>query len=218
MVIMKAIYDEADLPTLNVYFYTHFAPDLKIGERMRSSKIDMAFRFIQRSLTLFRCPTGQRPPTAEDFHDLLNECFVDLADFIGACPLTLIYPRLDPERSFSVRTFSKVFEIVVESDFDQIFKTIGLEDKCGLSSLRERKLVPRSGEPLTTGTIMGMPAEEHYDDLLSRYVNAGTSDMMVISVGTAAFNNSLSRNDTDSVNTGPFPVVASPEEILQARR
>ena len=218
MVILKSIFDDQDLPLFNVYFYTKFAPDLKIGERLRSSKIDNAFKFIQRSLTLLRQPTGQPAATESDYFDLLLDCFNDLADFIGASPLTMVYPNLNNDNEFSMIQFSKIFEIMVESDFDRIFHTIDLEEKSGLSTLRDRKLVPRSGEPLTSGTIMGMPADEHYADLLSRYVNAGTSDMMVVSVGTATFNNSLERNDTDSVNTGPFPVVATPAEILQARR
>ena len=120
-------------------------------------------------------------------------------------------------RSFSMATFTVVFDIVLTSDFEQIFKTIGLEDQSGLTSLRDRKLVPRSGEPVT-GRIMGEDAADYYGNLLQTYVNAGTTDMMIISVGTVAFNNSLDQNDTDSVNTGPFPVVGTPEEILQARR
>lgn len=215
---MQTIFDDRDLPLLNVYIYTKFAPDLKIGDKLRPWKVDKAFRFIQRSLTLYRRPSGIRRATAADFHDLLNDCFEDLQDFIGASPLTMVYPNLENEVEFSMDRFSTIFEIVLESDFDQIFRIIDLEQKSGYSDLRDRKLVPRSGEPLTTGTIMGAPAEEHYADLLGRYVNAGTSDMMVISVGTAAFNNSLDRNDTDSVNTGPFPVVGTPEEILQVRR
>ena len=111
-----------------------------------------------------------------------------------------------------------IFDIVLTSDFDQIFKTIELEERSGLSSLRDRKLIPRSGEPAFEGRIMGDPAEDHYDDLLQRYINAGTTDMMVVSVGTATFNNAMDRNDTDSVNTGPFPVVATPEEIVQTRK
>ena len=218
MVILQSVYDDRDLPLFNVYFYTRFAPDLQIGERIRSSKIANAFKFIQRSLTLFRRPAGQPAATETDFHDLLLECFEDLGDFIGASPLTMIYPNFDNGTEFSMVRFTRAFEIVLESDFDQIFRTIDLEEKSGLSTLRDRKLVPRSGEPVTTGTIMGLPAEEHYADLLDRYVNAGTSDMMVVSVGTATFNNSLDRNDTDSVNTGPFPVVATPEEIIQTRR
>ena len=215
---MQTIYDDRDLPLLNVYVYTKFAPDLKIGETLRPYKVDNAFKFIQRSLTLYRRPSGSRPATVTDFQDLVNECFDDLSDFVGASPITMIYPNLDNDVDFSIEKFSTIFDIVLESDFDQIFRTIDLEQKSGLSDLRDRKLVPRSGEPLTNGTIMGIPAEEHYADLLGRYVNAGTSDMMVISVGTAAFNNSMDRNDTDSVNTGPFQIVATPEEILQARR
>ena len=218
MMIMQTIYDDRDLPLLNVYVYTKFAPDLKIGETLRPYKVDNAFKFIQRSLTLYRRPSGSRPATVTDFQDLVNECFDDLSDFVGASPITMIYPNLDNDVDFSIEKFSTIFDIVLESDFDQIFRTIDLEQKSGLSDLRDRKLVPRSGEPLTNGTIMGIPAEEHYADLLGRYVNAGTSDMMVISVGTAAFNNSMDRNDTDSVNTGPFQIVATPEEILQARR
>ena len=218
MVILRSIFDDQDVPLFNVYFYTKFAPDLQIGHRMKSSKIDSAFRFIQRSLTMLRGSDGQPVSTETDFYDLLIDCFDDLSDFIGASPLTMVYPNLENETGFSMNQFSTIFEIMLESDFDAIFRTIDLEEKSGLSSLRDRKLVPRSGEPLTSGTIMGMPADEHYADLLGRYVNAGTSDMMVISVGTAAFNNSMDRNDTDSVNTGPFPVVASPGEIVQTRR
>ena len=218
MVILETIYDSQDLPLLNVYMFTKFAPDLKIGEKLRPAKVDNAFRFLQRSLTMYRRPSGLRAPTVTDFHDLLVECFDDLSDFIGASPLTMIYPNLDNGVDFSMEKFSEIFDIMLESDFDQIFQTIDLEEKSGIAGLRDRKLIPRSGEPLTTGTIMGMPAEEHYADLLGRYVNAGTTDMMVVSVGTASFNNSLDRNDTDSVNTGPFPIVASPEEIIQARR
>ena len=218
MMILQTIYDAQDLPLLNVYIYTKFAPDLKIGEKLRPLKMDNAFKFIQRSLTMYRRPSGLRQATSADFHDLLVECFDDLTDFIGASPLTMVYPNLDNGVDFSMDRFSTIFDIVLESDFDQIFRTIGLEEASGIAGLRDRKLIPRSGEPLTTGTIMGMPAEEHYADLLGRYVNAGTTDMMVVSVGTASFNNSLDRNDTDSVNTGPFPVVASPEEIIQARR
>lgn len=218
MVILQAIYDERDLPLFNVYFYTKFAPDLGIGERMKSSKIGNAFRFIQRSLTMLGRPSGQPPATETDFHDLLMECFDDLSDFIGASPLTMVYPNLDNGMDFSMIKFMRIFEIVLDSDFDQIFRTIGLEERSGLTAARDRRLVPRSGEPLTSGTIMGMPAEDHYADLLDRYVNAGTSDMMIVSVGTAAFNNSLERSETDSVNTGPFQVVATPAEILQVRR
>ena len=130
----------------------------------------------------------------------------------------MVYPSLENARTFRISTFCTVFDIVLTSDFDQIFKTIELEERSGLSSLRDRKLVPRSGEPVFEGRIMGEPAEDHYDDLLQRYVNAGTTDMMIVSVGTATFNNSLDRNDTDSVHTGPFPIVATPEEIIQARR
>ena len=101
---------------------------------------------------------------------------------------------MEHARSFRMEVFSTVFDIILTSDFDQIFKTIDLEDKNGFTSLRDRKLVPRSGEPPFDGRILGEPAEDHYDDLLQRYVNAGTSNMMIVSVGTATFNNSLDRN------------------------
>ena len=58
MVIMEALYREQDLPVLNVFFYTKFAPDVQIGHRMDPAKIDHAFRFITRSLTLLRSPEG----------------------------------------------------------------------------------------------------------------------------------------------------------------
>lgn len=130
----------------------------------------------------------------------------------------MVAPSLENARSFRMDVFSTIFDIVLTSDFDRIYQTIELEEKSGLSSLRDRKLVPRSGEPPFQGNILGEPAEVHYDDLLQRYVNAGTSHMMIVSVGTSTFNSSLDRNDTDSVNTGPFPIVATPEEIIQTRR
>ena len=156
--------------------------------------------------------------TDQTFYDLLCECFPKLQEFLSSSPLPMVYPSLDNARSFRMSVFCTVFDIVLTSDFDQIFKTIELEDRSGLSTLRDRKLVPRSGEPPFEGRILGEPAESHYDDLLQRYVNAGTTNMMIVSAGTATFNNSLDRNDTDSVNTGPYPIVATPEEIIQTRK
>ena len=58
MVIMEALYREQDLPVLNVFFFTQFAPDVQIGHQMNPSKIDLALRFIARSLTLLRQSGG----------------------------------------------------------------------------------------------------------------------------------------------------------------
>ena len=59
MVIMEALYREQDLPVLNVFLFTKFAPDVQIGHRMDPAKIDRAFRFISRSLTLLRNQEGK---------------------------------------------------------------------------------------------------------------------------------------------------------------
>ena len=58
MVILEALYRAEDLPVLNVYIYTKFAPDLQIGHSMNPAKITSAFQFIQRSLTLLRQREG----------------------------------------------------------------------------------------------------------------------------------------------------------------
>ena len=111
-----------------------------------------------------------------------------------------------------------VFDIMLTSDFSQIFKTIGMEESSGYSSILQQKLVTRTGEPAPEGLILGTPAEEHFKNLLLTNVNAGSTDMMVISVGSDRFNETLERDDADSTCTGPFPIVGTPEEILQARR
>ena len=58
MVVMEGLYREEDLPVLNVFFYTKFAPDLQIGHVMDPAKLGLAFRFLSRSLTLLRRSEG----------------------------------------------------------------------------------------------------------------------------------------------------------------
>ena len=117
-----------------------------------------------------------------------------------------------------MKIFIDVFDIMLTSDFAMIFRTIGLEEEFGFPSLHSSKLVPRSGEPVTDGNILGVPAEDHYRTVLQSYINAGSSDMMITSIGTASFVQSMDQSDTDSENTGPYPVIASPADIIQTRR
>ena len=58
MVVMEGLYREEDLPVLNVFLYTKFAPDLQIGHVMDPAKLGLAFRFLSRSLTLLRRSEG----------------------------------------------------------------------------------------------------------------------------------------------------------------
>ena len=92
-----------------------------------------------------------------------------------------------------------------------------LEAATGFTSALDRKLVSRTGEPMPTGLVLGVPAEEHFGDLLAHNANAGNSDLMITSAGTQSFVESMPADDR-STCTGPFQVVGSPEEIIQTRR
>ena len=211
MVIMKSQFHETDVPLINVFIFNKFAPDMKIGDRLNPRKMELAFRFIQRSLTL-----GSEGTVLNDriFDDLLQECFPDLEDFIKSSPIS----NARSSCVFPMKIFIDVFDIMLTSDFAMIFRTIGLEEEFGFPSLHSSKLVPRSGEPVTDGNILGVPAEDHYRTVLQSYINAGSSDMMITSIGTASFVQSMDQSDTDSENTGPYPVIASPADIIQTRR
>ena len=113
--------------------------------------------------------------------------------------------------------FTELFEIVLKSDFDQIFTIVELEAATGFNSALDRELVSRTGEPMPTGLVLGIPAEEHFKDLLAHNSNAGNSDLMITSIGTQGFVESMPAENQSSC-TGPFPVVGSPEEIIQTRR
>ena len=212
MVVLKSQFHESDVPLLNVFIYNKFAPDMKIGDRLNPRKITSAFHFLQRSLTL-----GSSGSDLDDrvFDDLLKECFPDLHDFISSSPISNAYAHCSV---FPMKIFIEVFEIMLTSDFAQIFRTIGLEAEFGFPSLHNSKLVPRSGEEVHDGNILNMPAEDHLRNVLHSYINAGSSDMMVTSTGTASFIQSMDQSDTDSENTGPYPIIASPADIIQARR
>ena len=103
------------------------------------------------------------------------------------------------------------------SDFDAIFTIVELEASTGFSSSLNKELVSRTGEPMPTGLVLGVPAKEHFDDHLAHNVNAGNSDLMITSIGTQGFVDSMPRDD-QSTCTGPYPVVGTPEEIIQTRR
>ena len=106
---------------------------------------------------------------------------------------------------------------MLKSDFDAIFTIVELEAATGFSSSLDKKLVSRTGEPMPTGLVLGVPAEEHFQDHLAHNVNAGNSDLMITSVGTQGFVDSMPRED-QSVCTGPFDIVGTPDEIIQTRR
>ena len=212
MVILTAQFDEKNLIVLNKYFYQDFAPDLQIGHQMDPAKKDQAFKFISSVLHLTRESTST---DLDAFEKILFECFPNLEAYIKNCPLGGFYAI---GGDFPRSIFESVFEIVLKSDFLTIFKTIGLDLKSGNTSLRSEELTSRTGEPLPEGTVLGVPASEYFDGLLYTYINAGNSDLMVTSVGSAGFAHSMERNDTDSTCTGPFPVVGTPEEIIQMRR
>ena len=212
MVILKSQFHESDVPLLNVYVYNKFAPDMKVGDQLNPNKITSAFHFLQRSLSL-----GSSGSSLDEhaFNDLLKECFPDLSDFILSSPIAnaTAYCSI-----FPMKIFIEVFEIMLTSDFAQIFRTIGLEAEFGFPSLHTSKLVPRSGEEVHDGNILNAPAEDHLRNVLQSYINAGSSDMMITSTGTASFIQSMDQSDTDSENTGPYPIIASPADIIQARR
>ena len=210
MVIMKSQYGYDDLGLINYYFYRVFAPDLEIGHVMDPAKASQAFTFITGSLAMAR--EGQAFPE-DDFRRLLKT-FPDLEDFVRSSPIPFCSPSCG---ILDMKIFSDAFEIVLDSDFAQIFKTIGLDQASGIPSLRNEELVSRTDEPLPDGLVLGVPAEEHFRDLLYLNANAGTADMMIVSRGTIGFVESMDR-DTDSTNTGPYPVIGSPEEIIQMRR
>ena len=208
MVVMKSQYSYDDLALINYYFYQVFAPDLQIGHVMDPAKKSQAFTFLSGSLALAR--NGSSFP--EEEFDRLLKIFPDMADFV---PIPFCSPVCGP---LPMKIFSDAFEIVLDSDFAQIFRTIGLDQASGIPSLRDEELASRTDEPLPDGLILGVPAEDHFKELLYTNANAGTADMMIVSRGTIGFIESMDRNDTDSVNTGPYPVIGSPEEILQMRR
>ena len=212
MVILKSQFEARTLVVLNKYFYSIFAPDMQIGHRMDPMKKSQSFKFISGFLHMTR---DNPEPDVDAFEALLFECFPELDSYIKDCPLGRFYSA--PSR-FPLDTFESVFEIVLKSDFLTIFKTIGLDAKSGNTSLRNEELVSRSGEPMPTGTVLGVPASEYFDGLLYTFINAGNSDLMVRSVGSVGFDYTLERNDTDSTCTGPFPVIGTPEEIIQMRR
>ena len=110
-----------------------------------------------------------------------------------------------------------MFEIVLKSDFDEIFTIVELEAATGFNSALDRKLVSRTGEPMPTGLVLGVPAEEHFSDLLAHNSNAGNSDLMITSAGTQSFVESMPDRENQSTCTGPFPVVGSPDQIIQTR-
>ena len=209
---MKSQFPETDVPLINVYLYNKFAPDMKVGDHLHPRKMDSSFKFIQRSLTL---GSGDAVIDEHVFNDLLRECFPDLQDFISSSPIPYARPQCV---KFPMKIFIDVFDIMLTSDFAMIFRTIGLEEEFGFPSLHSSKLVPRSGEPVTDGNIFGVPAEDHYRTVLQSYINAGSSDMMITSIGTASFVRSMDQSDTDSENTGPYPVIGSPSDIIQTRR
>ena len=210
MVIMKSQYEYDDLALINYYLYRVFAPDLQIGHVMDPAKTSQAFTFISGSLALAR--NGQAFSEA-DFTRLLKT-FPDFEDFVRSSVIPFCSPTCGV---LPMKIFSDAFEIVQTSDFAQIFKTIGLDQASGIPSLRNEELVSRTDEPLPDGLVLGVPAEEHFRDLLYLNANAGTGDMMIVSRGTIGFAESMER-DTDSTNTGPYPVIGSPEEIIQMRQ
>ena len=211
MVVMKSQYAYDDLALINYYIYQVFAPDLQIGHVMDPAKRSQAFTFLSGSLALAR--GGLDFPEAE-FTRLLR-VFPDMAEFVRSSPIPFCSPTCG---RLPMKIFSDAFEIVLDSDFATIFQTIGLDQASGIPSLRDEELVSRTDEPLPDGMILGVPAEDHFRELLYTNANAGTADMMIVTRGTIGFIESMDRNDTDSVNTGPYPVIGSPEEILQMRR
>ena len=212
MVILNSQYDQASVPLLNRYIFTVFAPDLEHGQSLNPLKIDRAGTFLSHSLAL---GSSGNPIDDHDFEDLLKSCFPDLQEFIESSSLPFTRPTCG---SFPMKIFAEVFDLMLELDFLQIFQTIESHEAIGLGSSRDLRLASRSGEPMPEGFVLGVPANDHFKNLLHGYINAGTNDLMVIDVGTVRFIDSMDRNDTDSVNTGPFPIVATPNEINQMHR
>ena len=113
---MKSQYSYDDLALINYYFYQVFAPDLQIGHVMDPAKKSQAFTFLSGSLALAR--NGSSFP--EEEFDRLLKIFPDMADFVRSSPIPFCSPVCGP---LPMKIFSDAFEIVLDSDFAQIFRT-----------------------------------------------------------------------------------------------